>query len=140
MANNSTTKVDLGGLDDLFKPNTMEALKTKPDIIEVSLSEIDSFPNHPFRVLNDDAMSDLVQSIKDNGLIMPAIVRKKDDGRFELISGHRRKLACELAGHTTMMVTVKELDKDAATVTMVDSNMQRESILPSEKAYGATRS
>ncbi len=135
MSNKSLSKIDLGSLDDLFKPNTLDALKTKPDIMEVPLSEIDSFPAHPFKVVNDEAMQELVQSVKDNGLIMPAIVREKDDGRFELISGHRRKMACELAGLEKMAVTVKELDKDAATITMVDSNMQRESILPSERAF-----
>ncbi len=113
----------------------MEALKIKPDIIEVSLSKIDSFPNHPFKVVNDEAMAELVESIKDNGLIIPAIVRKKDDARYELVSGHRHKMACELAGLTSMSVTVRELDKETATITMVDSNMQRESILPSEKAF-----
>lgn len=107
----------------------------KIDVVEIPLSQIDSFPGHPFKVVNDEAMQELVQSIRDNGLIMPAIVRKKKDGRYELISGHRRKMACELAGLEKMAVTVKELDKNAATITMVDSNMQRESILPSEKAF-----
>ena len=107
----------------------------KIDVVEIPLSQIDSFPGHPFKVVNDKAMQELVQSIRDNGLIMSAIVRKKEDGRYELISGHRRKMACVLAGLEKMAVTVKELDKDAATITMVDSNMQRESILPSEKAF-----
>ncbi|OJU17692.1 MAG: chromosome partitioning protein ParB [Clostridiales bacterium 43-6] len=107
----------------------------KLDAIEIPLSQIDSFPEHPFKVINDDSMQELVHSIKENGLIMPAIVRKKDDGRYELISGHRRKMACELAGLIKMEVAIKELDKDAAIITMVDSNMQRESILPSEKAF-----
>lgn len=107
----------------------------KLDSVEIPLSQIDSFPGHPFKVINDDSMQELVHSIKENGLIMPAIVRKKDDGRYELISGHRRKMACELAGLVKMAVAIKELDKDAAIITMVDSNMQRESILPSEKAF-----
>ena len=135
MINSSSAKNDAGSFDDLFAPNALESPKIKSDIIEVSLSEIDSFQNHPFKVINDEAMAELAQSIKDNGLITPAIVRKKDDGRYELISGHRRKMACELAGLSTMSVTVRELDKDASIVTMVDSNMQRENILPSEKAF-----
>jgi len=136
MANKSVQKIEmLSGLDDLFKPNNMASLQAKLDSIEVPLTEIDSFPDHPFKVLNDEAMADLVQSIKDRGLITPAIVRKKEDGRYELISGHRRKMACELAGFSTMPVIVREMDKEAATITMVDSNMQRESILPSEKAF-----
>lgn len=135
MANNSAAKIDMGTLDDLFKPNNLSTLQTKTDSMEIPLSQIDSFPDHPFKVLNDDAMTELVQSIKERGLITPAIVRKKDDGRYELISGHRRKMACELAGLNSMAVIVKDLDKETATITMVDSNMQRESILPSEKAY-----
>ena len=135
MANSSAAKIDLGALDDLFKPNTIAALQNKPASIEVPLSEIDSFPNHPFKVVNDEAMLELVKSIYENGLITPAIVRKKEDGRYELISGHRRKMACELAGLPSMAVIVRDLDKEAATITMVDSNMQREQILPSEKAF-----
>ena len=135
MANNSASKIDMGTLDDLFKPNNLSALQTKTDSMEIPLSQIDSFPDHPFKVLNNDAMTELVQSIKERGLITPAIVRKKDDGRYELISGHRRKMACELAGLNSMAVIVKDLDKETATITMVDSNMQRESILPSEKAF-----
>lgn len=135
MANSSAAKIDLGALDDLFKPNTIAKLQNKPASIEVPLSEIDSFPNHPFKVVNDEAMLELVKSIQENGLITPAIVRKKEDGRYELISGHRRKMACELAGLPSMAVIVRDLDKEAATITMVDSNMQREQILPSEKAF-----
>lgn len=101
----------------------------------ISLSEIDDFPNHPFRVVNDDAMSEMVESIKQQGVLVPAIARKKEDGRYELISGHRRKMACQLAGMETMPVIVRDLDRDAATLIMVDSNLQREIILPSEKAF-----
>ena len=143
--NKSAAKVDLKPFDEIFSPRsddskpsffkTLEEEKHKDLTIEVPISQIDGFPNHPFRVVNDDSMQELVQSIKENGLIMPAIVRKKEDGRFELISGHRRKMACELAGLDKMAVTVRELDRDAAIITMVDSNMQRESILPSEKAF-----
>lgn len=139
----SASKVDLKPLDELLSKdkdqselsifNTLEDRKDTP--IEVPLAMIDGFPNHPFKVLNDESMQELVQSIKEHGLINPAIVRKKEDGRYELVSGHRRKMACELAGITSMSVIVRDLDKDAATVTMVDSNMQREQILPSEKAF-----
>jgi len=104
-------------------------------VTDISLSEIDDFPDHPFRVINDDAMSEMVESIKQQGVLVPAIARKKEDGRYELISGHRRKMACQLAGMETMPVIVRDLDRDAATLIMVDSNLQREVILPSEKAF-----
>ena len=141
--NKSASKVDLKPLDELLAKgndqnelsifNTLE--KQKDVTIEIPLSMIDDFPNHPFKVVNDESMQELVQSIKEYGLINPAIVRKKEDGRYELVSGHRRKMACDLAGLTTMKVTVRELDRDEATIIMVDSNMQREQILPSEKAF-----
>ena len=141
--NKSASKVDLKPLDELLAKgndqnelsifNTLE--KQKDVTIEVPLSMIDDFPNHPFKVVNDESMQELVQSIKEYGLINPAIVRKKEDGRYELVSGHRRKMACDLAGLTTMKVTVRELDRDEATIIMVDSNMQREQILPSENAF-----
>ena len=104
-------------------------------VTDIYLSEIDDFPDHPFRVINDDAMSEMVESIKQQGVLVPAIARKKEDGRYELISGHRRKMACQLAGLETMPVIVRDLDRDAATLIMVDSNLQREVILPSEKAF-----
>ena len=143
--NKSAAKVDLKPFDEIFTPQkddgkpsffkTLEEEKHKDLTIEVPISQIDGFPNHPFKVINDESMQELVQSIKENGLIMPAIVRKKDDGRFELISGHRRKMACKLAGLEKMAVTVRELDRDSAIITMVDSNMQRDKILASEKAF-----
>ena len=102
---------------------------------KIPIDLIDDFPKHPFKVIEDEDMRQLVQSIKEVGLINPPIVRKKDDGRFELISGHRRKFACKLAGLDKIPVVIKELDKDTATLLMVDSNMQREKILPSEKAF-----
>lgn len=105
------------------------------NLMKIKLSDIDEFRNHPFRVLNDDSIKELSQSIKDNGLIDPIIVRKKDNGRFELISGHRRKLALELNGETEVEANVKELDDDEATILMVDSNLHREKVLPSEKAF-----
>jgi ParB family chromosome partitioning protein len=133
MPNKSALKVEMNTLDDLFKLNKISSLQT--DSVKIPLTEIDNFPDHPFKVVNDEAMQELVKSIRENGMIMPAIVRKKEDGRYELISGHRRKMACELAGISSMAVIERNLDKETATITMVDSNMQRESILPSEKAF-----
>ena len=106
---------------------------SKVDIIE--LSKIDSFKNHPFLVNNDNSLKELAQSIKDNGLLNPLIVRKKDNDRYEMISGHRRKMALELIGINVAEVYIKELNDDEATVSMVDSNIYREKILPSEKAF-----
>lgn len=101
----------------------------------IKLDKIDSFKNHPFKVNNDESLKDLANSIKTNGLLNPLTVRKKEDGRYELISGHRRKMAMELIGITEANVYVKELSDDEATIEMVDSNMYRDIILPSEKAY-----
>ena len=100
----------------------------------ISLDEMKPFPGHPFQIRDDDAMRDTVDSIKEYGVLVPAIVRPCEDGGYEIVSGHRRKYASELAGLKTMPVIVRELDRDAATVVMVDSNLQRESILPSERA------
>lgn len=102
---------------------------------KIKLSDIDSFKNHPFRVENDDSIKELSNSIKENGLIDPVIVRKKDNNRYELISGHRRKLALELNGEQEVEANIKELNDDEATILMVDSNLHREKVLPSEKAF-----
>ena len=99
------------------------------------LEEIDDFPDHPFKVREDEDMFQLVESIKERGVITPATVRQKEDGRYELISGHRRKRACELAGFETLRCEVVDLDRDEATILMVESNFQRSQILPSEKAH-----
>ena len=122
-------------VDELFMTGEERADEKREKVADISLSEIDDFPDHPFRVINDDAMSEMVESIKQQGVLVPAIARKKEDGRYELISGHRRKMACQLAGMETMPVIVRDLDRDAATLIMVDSNLQREVILPSEKAF-----
>lgn len=122
-------------VDELFMTGEERAEEKREKVTDISLSEIDDFPDHPFRVINDDAMSEMVESIKQQGVLVPAIARKKEDGRYELISGHRRKMACQLAGMDTMPVIVRDLDRDAATLIMVDSNLQREVILPSEKAF-----
>ena len=99
------------------------------------MTEIDDFPDHPFKVRDDEDMAQLIESIKERGVITPATVRQKEDGRYELISGHRRKRACELAGFDTLRCEVVELNRDEATILMVESNYQRSQILPSEKAY-----
>jgi ParB family chromosome partitioning protein len=107
----------------------------KDGTIEVNLTELHEFKNHPFRVIDDEKMQELAESIKANGVLSPALVRKRSEGGYELISGHRRKRACEMAGLSKMPVIVKELSDDEATIIMVDANIQREEILPSEKAF-----
>lgn len=104
-------------------------------VTEIPISEIDDFPDHPFHVVVDDAMNEMADSIKKNGVLTPAVVRKKDDGRYELISGHRRKKACEIAGIDFLPAVVREMDRDESIIFMVDSNLQREKLLPSEKAF-----
>lgn len=104
-------------------------------VTEIPISEIDDFPDHPFHVVVDDAMNEMADSIKKHGVLTPAVVRKKDDGRYELVSGHRRKKACEIAGIDFMPAVVREMDRDESIIFMVDSNLQRESLLPSEKAF-----
>lgn len=107
---------------------------TGDEIIEVELSELHDFTGHPFRVVEDERMQEMVESVRKHGVLIPGIVRHRKDGEYEIISGHRRKMACELAGLETMPVIVKEYPDDQAVITMVDSNIQREDILPSEKA------
>ena len=111
--------------------------KPKPQqevVVQISLSELHPFPDHPFQVRDDDAMQETAESIKTYGVLVPALARPREDGGYELIAGHRRKHACELAGLTSMPVIVRNIDRDAATIIMVDSNLQRENILPSERA------
>ena len=130
--------IDLGltsALDELFMDEKGRAEFRLPKIHDVPLSEIDDFPDHPFYVRNDEDMDQLVESIKNRGIITPVMLRKKDDGRYEMISGHRRKRACELAGLETIKADVRELPRDEAILLMVDSNLQRSTILPSEKAF-----
>ena len=103
-------------------------------ITNIPVEKLKSFPNHPFQVRDDDSMNETVESIKTYGVLQPAIVRPSDDGNYEILSGHRRKRACELAGKKTIPAIVRELDDDAAIIFMVDSNLQRENILPSERA------
>ena len=122
-------------LDDLFSSQEERDEAKLSKIRDIPLSEIDDFPDHPFKVREDEDMFQLVESIKERGVITPATVRQKEDGRYELISGHRRKRACELAGFETLRCEVVDLDRDEATMLMVESNFQRSQILPSEKAH-----
>ena len=122
-------------LDDLFSTQEQRNEEKLSKIRDISLTEIDDFPDHPFKVRDDEDMAQLVESIKERGIITPATVRQKEDGRYELISGHRRKRACELAGFETLRCEVVDLNRDEATILMVESNYQRSQILPSEKAF-----
>ena len=122
-------------LDDLFSTQELRDDAKLSKIRDIPLELIDDFPDHPFKVRDDEDMIQLVESVKERGVITPATVRQKEDGRYELISGHRRKRACELAGFEVLRCEVVDLDRDAATVLMVESNYQRSQILPSEKAF-----
>lgn len=135
MAKKSELDFHLPSADDLFSTQEERDDAKLKRIYEIPLDEIDPFPKHPFKVKEDEDMKTLVDSIKEFGILTPATVRRKEDGRYELLSGHRRKRACELAGLDTLRCEVVELDKDAATIFMVDSNLQRTTILPSEKAF-----
>ena len=122
-------------LDELFSTQEERDDAKLSKIRDIPLELIDDFPDHPFKVRDDEDMIQLVESVKERGIITPATVRQKEDGRYELISGHRRKRACELAGFEALRCEVVDLDRDAATVLMVESNYQRSQILPSEKAF-----
>lgn len=130
-------KIDLGltGYDELFMNDT-ERMETKlPHIYDIPLELIDDFPDHPFKVRDDEDMMQLVESVKERGIITPVTLRPKEDGRYEIVSGHRRKKACELAGFETVKAEVREMTRDEAIILMVESNFQRSQILPSEKAF-----
>ena len=135
MAKGNGLNFHLPSADDLFSTEAEREDAKLKRIYDIPLDQIDDFPKHPFQVNEDDDMRALVDSIKENGILTPATVRLKEDGRYEMLSGHRRKRACELAGMTTLRCEIVELDKDAATIFMVDSNLQRTTILPSEKAF-----
>ena len=122
-------------LDDLFSTQEERDDARLEKIRDIPLDLIDDFPDHPFHVRDDEDMVQLVESIKSNGVLTPAVLRQKEDGRYELVSGHRRKRACELAGLTTLRSEIKDLTRDEAIVYMVESNFQRTTILPSEKAF-----
>ena len=135
MARNRESKIELTAYDDLFETDESRAEANLSKIREIPIAEIDEFPDHPFKVLMDEDMEQLVDSVRRSGVMTPATVRQKEDGRYELISGHRRKKACELAGLETLKCEVKELTRDEAIIVMVESNLQRTTILPSEKAF-----
>lgn len=131
----SAKNIKLTSVDDLFSTEASREEAQREKVQEIPLEELHSFPNHPFKVLDDDRMLDTAESIREHGVLVPAIARPRTAGGYELIAGHRRKRGCELAGLSTMPVIVRDLDDDAATIIMVDSNIQRESLLPSERAF-----
>ena len=135
MARSRKSKIELTAYDDLFETDESRAEASLSKIREIPISEIDEFPDHPFKVLMDEDMEQLVDSVKRIGVMTPATVRQKEDGRYELISGHRRKRACEVAGFDVLKCEVKELSRDESIIVMVESNLQRSTILPSEKAF-----
>jgi len=136
MSKNSVVKdLTLTSYDDIFKTNQKQDNIQSEKVMEIPLTELHSFINHPFKVLDDNAMMDLVESIKMNGVLHPGIARPRENGGYELIAGHRRKRACELAGLETMKVLIRNFDDDIATILMVDTNLQREVYLLSEKAF-----
>ena len=131
----SAQKMQLASLDDLFSTQASRDEAQREKVQEIPLEELHPFAHHPFMVLDDDRMKDTADSIREYGVLVPAIARPRPDGGYELIAGHRRKRGCELAGLKTMPVIVRELDDDASIIIMVDSNIQRENILPSERAF-----
>lgn len=133
----SVKKIDLGltGYDELFMDDKTRAENRLPRIHEIPITEIDPFPDHPYKVKLDEDMDQLVESIRERGVITPVTLRPKEDGRYEMVSGHRRIKACELAGLPTVKAEVKKMTRDEAIVLMVESNLQRSVILPSEKAF-----
>lgn len=131
----SAKKVNLTSVDDLFSTEESRADAGREKVMEIALTELFPFKDHPFKVKDDEAMAETAESIKEYGVLVPAIARPRDEGGYELVAGHRRHRASELAGLDTMPVLVRNLDDDAATIIMVDSNLQRENILPSERAF-----
>lgn len=131
----SAKNIKLASVDDLFSTEESRIDEKREKIIDIPLSELHSFKNHPFKVKDDDSMMETAQSIREYGVLVPAIARPDPNGGYELIAGHRRHRASELAGKETMPVIIRDLDDDAATIIMVDSNLQREELLPSERAF-----
>ena len=130
----SAKSINLTSLDDLFSTEESRAEESCEKVVRIPLAELHPFPNHPFHVRDDEAMQNTVDSIKEYGVLTPGIVRPREDGGYEIVAGHRRKHGSELAGLTDMPCIVREMDNDTATILMVDSNIQREDILPSERA------
>lgn len=135
MSRKKDIDLDLTGFAELFMNDEGRAESRLPRIYDIPISEIDDFPNHPFKVKMDEDMNQLVQSVKERGIITPVTLRQKEDGRYEIVSGHRRRKACELAGLERVPAEIKELSRDEAIILMVESNLQRSIILPSEKAF-----
>ena len=131
----SAKNVKLASVDDLFSTEESRADVEHEKVVEISLAELHPFKNHPFKVKDDEAMIDTAESIRQYGVLVPAIARPDPDGGYELVAGHRRHHASEIAGKDTMPVIIRDLDDDAATIIMVDSNLQREELLPSERAF-----
>ena len=131
----SAKNVKLTSVDDLFSTEESRADELREKVVEIPLSEIHPFRNHPFKVVDDDRMLDMAESIKEHGVLVPGLVRPSADGGYEMVAGHRRHRASELAERNTMPVIIRNLDDDAATIIMVDSNIQRETLLPSERAW-----
>jgi ParB family transcriptional regulator, chromosome partitioning protein len=129
------SSIRLPSVDDLFKTDESRADDRREKVMEIPLSEISDFPNHPFHVKQDESMLEMADSVKQYGILVPALVRPKEGGGYEMVAGHRRKMASELAGQETIPCIVRELDDDESTIIMVDSNLQRENIVPSEKAF-----
>lgn len=128
-------KMKLPSVDDLFTTQEERDNADLEKVVNISIKEIDDYPNHPFKVIENNELQNMVDSIREKGVLSPTLVRKKADGRYEMISGHRRKRACQLLNIDTIPCIVRDLTDDEATVIMVDSNLQREKILPSEKAF-----
>ena len=131
----SGRKLSLTSYDDIFSTEEIRADERREKVTEIPLSQLHPFRNHPFKVLDDERMLDTAESIREYGVLVPAIVRPREEGGYEIVAGHRRKRGCEIAGLDTMPVIVRDLDDDAATIIMVDSNIQRETLLPSERAF-----
>ena len=135
MAKNNALNFNLPSVDDLFSTEESRAEAKLERVVNLNFSEISDFPNHPFKVRMDAAMQEMTESVKHHGVLVPALVRPKPDGGYEMVSGHRRKLAAELAAFSEIPCIVRNLSDDEAIIVMVDSNLQREQILPSEKAF-----
>ena len=131
----SAKNISLTPVDDLFSTDESRADANRERVVELPLSELHPFRNHPFKVVDDEKMQDTAQSIREHGVLVPAIVRPREEGGYEIVAGHRRHFASQIAGLDTMPAIVRDLDDDAATIIMVDSNLQRETLLPSERAW-----
>ena len=134
MAKNSAQGL-LTTLDDLFSTQEEREVATQPRVQEISIDLIDEFPNHPFKVRMDESMMEMAGSVKQHGILVPAIIRPKEDGRYEMVAGHRRMTACMIAEKENIPCIIRDLTDEEATIIMVDSNLQREQLLPSEKAF-----